>query len=238
MGLCSSSEEYNRRADAAFAQLSLVVQVVDDILRFDSSFSAHAPHVVGVRAVLTAAQNACITLNENKFHFAKRSVELVGFQIQSGGFAVAPDKLKAIPYFPQPANITELRSFMRLVEQFAGFSTDLAAAKGPLRPLLSSQNSYVWTPDHESAFAAVKAALTVPPILAHFNLELETTLQVDASRKNGMGYALLQRHNDVWKFVDANSRWCTDTETGYAIVELELAAVELPVTTFRHSRGP
>jgi hypothetical protein len=74
--------------------------------------------------------------------------------------------------------------------------------------------------------------------LAHFNLELETTLQVDASRKNGMGYALLQRHNDVWKFVDANSRWCTDTETGYAIVELELAAVELPVTTFRHSRGP
>ncbi len=41
-----------------------------------------------------------------------------------------------------------------------------------------------------------------------------------------MGYALLQRHNDVWKLVDANSRWCTDTETRYAIVELELAAVE------------
>jgi transposase InsO family protein len=213
MGLCSSSDEYNRRADAAFTQVSQVVRVVDDILRFDSSFSAH---VAGVRAVLTAAQNAGITFNEKKFHFAKRSVEWVGFQIQRGGFAVAPDKLKAISDFPRPANITELRSFMGAV----------AAAKGPLRPLLSSRNSYVWTPDHESAFTAVKAALTAPPILAHFNPELDTALQVDASRKNGMGYALLQRHNDVWKLVDANSRWCTDTETRYAIVELELAAVE------------
>jgi hypothetical protein len=41
-----------------------------------------------------------------------------------------------------------------------------------------------------------------------------------------MEYALLQRHNDVWKLVDANLRWCTDTKTRYAIVELELAAVE------------
>jgi hypothetical protein len=182
MGLCSSSDEYNRRADAAFAQVAQVVWVVNDILRFDFSFSAH---VVGVRAVLTAAQNAGITLNEKKFHFAKRSVELIGFQIQRGGFAVAPDKLKPISDFPRPANITELRSFMGLVEQLAGFSTDVAAAKGPLRPLLSSRNSYVWTPDHESAFAAVKAALTAPPILTHFNPELDTALQVDASRKTG-----------------------------------------------------
>jgi hypothetical protein len=40
---------------------------VDDILRFYSSFSAH---VAGVREILTAAQNAGITLNEKKFHFA------------------------------------------------------------------------------------------------------------------------------------------------------------------------
>ncbi|KZS03640.1 Uncharacterized protein APZ42_033587, partial [Daphnia magna] len=171
MGLCSSSDEYNLHADAAFVQVAQVVRVVDDILRYDSSFSAH---VAG---------------------------------IQRCGFAVAPDKLKAISDFPRPANITELRSFMGLVDQLAGFSTDVAAAKGPLRPLLSSRNPYVWTPDQESAFVEVKVAVTAPPILAHFNPELDTALQVDASRKNGMGYALLQRHNEVWKLVDANSRW-------------------------------
>ena len=122
---------------------------------------------------------------------------------------------------------------MGLVEQLAGFSVEAAMAKSPLRPLLSSKNLYEWTTDHENAFSAVKAALSTPPVLAHFNPELETALQVDASRKNGMGYALLQRHDTVWKLVDANSRWCTDTESRYAIVELELAAVELAMRKCR-----
>lgn len=48
-----------------------------------------------------------------------------------------------------------------------------------------------------------------------------------------MGYALLQRHGDSWRLVDANSRWCTDTESKYAIVELELAAVEWAIRKCR-----
>ena len=122
---------------------------------------------------------------------------------------------------------------MGLVEQLAGFSTEVAAAKGPLRPLLSTRNPFIWTPDHEQAFENVKLALVSPPMLVHFELDRETTLQVDASRKNGMGYALLQRHGDTWKLVDANSRWCTDTESRYAIVELELAAVEWAIRKCR-----
>jgi hypothetical protein len=38
--------------------------------------------------------------------------------------------------------------------------------------------------------------------------------------------ALLQRHGKIWILIDANSRCCTDTESRYAIVELEFAAVE------------
>ncbi len=58
-------------------------------------------------------------------------------------------------------------------------------------------------------------------------------LQTDASIKHGMGYALLQRHGTIWKLVECNSRWCTDPETRYAIVELELAAVEWAVRKCR-----
>ncbi|KAI9551307.1 hypothetical protein GHT06_002507 [Daphnia sinensis] len=223
MGLCSSSDEYNRRADLAFENVSNTVRVVDDLLRFDNSFPEH---VAGVCAVLSAARKSGITFSLKKFQFARTQVQWVGFQIQPGGVSVDPEKLRAISDFPKPTNITELRSFMGLVEQLAGFSTEVAAAKTPLRPLLSSRTPFLWTADHDHAFDAVKAALVAPPILAPFDPELETSLQVDASRKNGMGYALLQRHEDIWKLVDANSRWCTDTESRYAIVELELAAVE------------
>jgi hypothetical protein len=122
---------------------------------------------------------------------------------------------------------------MGLVEQLAGFSTEVAAAKAPLRPLLSTRNPYLWTADHDQAFEAVKLALVSPPVLVHFDPGRETTIQVDASRKNGMGYALLQRHGDSWRLVDANSRWGTDTESRYAIVELELAAVEWAIRKCR-----
>jgi hypothetical protein len=63
------------------------------------------------------------------------------------------------------------------------------------------------------------------PILANFDPELKTSLQVDASRKHGMGYALLQWHGSTLKLVDPNSRWYTDNESRYAIAELELVAV-------------
>lgn len=111
------------------------------------------------------------------------------------------------------------------MEQLAGFSTEVAAAKSPLRPLLSTRNPFIWTEDHDQTFGAVKLALISPPVLVHFEPMRETVIQVDASRKHGMGYALLQRHGDSWKLVDANSGWCSDTESRYAVVELELAVV-------------
>ena len=76
----------------------------------------------------------------------------MGYEIQHGGFTADPSKLQAISRFPRPNNITELLSFMGLVEQLAGFSSDVASAKGPLRPLLSSHNPYIWTTDHEMEF--------------------------------------------------------------------------------------
>jgi putative transposase len=223
MGLCSFSDEYNRRADRAFQDVKNSVRVVDDLLRFDSSF---LEHVTGVCAVLSVASSAGITFSIKKFHFARSQIQWVGFQIQQGGISADPDKLRAISDFPQPTNITELRSFMGLVEQLAGFSTDVVSAKGPLRPFLSTRTPFVWMADRDSAFSAVKKAFVAPPILAHFDPALETSLQVDASRKNVMGNVLLQLHGSTWKFVDADSRCCTDTVSRYAIGELELAAVE------------
>ena len=229
-GLCCSGDEYNRRQDEAFAGLRNFVRVVDDLLLFHSSFS---DHVAGICAILQAARAARITFNPSKFEFAKSHLMWVGYHIKQGGFEVDPNKLRAISDYPRPTNLTELRSFMGLVEQLAGFSKDVAAAKGPLRPLLSTKNDFLWTSEHDEAFAAVKRALIQPPVLSHFNPSLDTALHVDASKRNGMGYALLQRHGDQWKLVDANSRWCSDTESRYSTTELELAAAEWAIRKCR-----
>ena len=67
--------------------------------------------------------------------------------------------------------------------------------------------------------------LCSPPVLDPFDPKLPTMLQTDASRLKGLGFALLQKHEDGWKFTQAGSRFTMDTESRYAMVELELLAV-------------
>ncbi|TRY79261.1 hypothetical protein TCAL_16089, partial [Tigriopus californicus] len=71
--------------------------------------------------------------------------------------------------------------------------------------------------EHERAFISVKQALSSPPILAHFDILKATRLLTDASRLNGLGYAMLQKHgtgdNPQWKLVKCGSRFLSDAET-------------------------
>ena len=62
--------------------------------------------------------------------------------------------------------------------------------------------------------------------MATFDPTAETVMQTDASRKNGLGYALLQRQDDRWKLIQCGSQFITETEARYAMVELEMRAVE------------
>ncbi|XP_076028441.1 uncharacterized protein LOC143017536 [Oratosquilla oratoria] len=110
---------------------------------------------------------------------------------------------------------------------FCGFtvSQDGVAIDNALRPLLSPRNTFLWTPAQEDAFQRTKQALAQPPVLAHFDPKLPTALQTDASRLNGIGYALLQEHEEgVWRLVQCGSRFLQDVETRYSTIELELLA--------------
>ena len=62
-------------------------------------------------------------------------------------------------------------------------------------------------------------------MLAHYDPSKPTALHTDASRRKGLGYALLQKHSDKWRLIQCGSRFITDTESRYAVVELELLAV-------------
>ena len=90
---------------------------------------------------------------------------------------------------------------------------------------MKPKNVFLWTTAHNAAFEETKQVLCFPPVLAPFDPRLPTPLQTDASRLKGLGFALLQKHGDKWKITQAGSRFTTDTESRYAMVELELLAV-------------
>ena len=61
--------------------------------------------------------------------------------------------------------------------------------------------------------------------LGSFDPKLETRLEMDASRKKGFGYVLLQKQDSEWKLVAAGSRYLKDVETRHTLVGLEALAI-------------
>ena len=66
--------------------------------------------------------------------------------------------------------------------------------------------------------------MTTAPILAFYDQSRPTRLTTDACR-HGLGFVLQQEHQGSWHIVQAGSRFLTDTETRYAVIELEMLSV-------------
>ncbi|XP_065190896.1 uncharacterized protein K02A2.6-like [Sycon ciliatum] len=222
-GLSSAGDEFNCRTDAAFDRLANFVKVVDDGLVHDVDFQDHVTHV---RDVLHRAREHHITLSPHKFVFGASEVQFCGFVINADGYAVDGSKTSAIRQFEVPCNRTDLRSFFGLVNQCSDFTPRIAELSEPLRPLLKTSNEFAWDQQHTIAFQAVKAILTESPVLAFFQPGKPLRLETDASVKNGLGFALWQQHDDQqWHLIQCGSRFLSDAETRYAVIELECLAV-------------
>ena len=217
MGFVSTSDEFSRRMDNALEGVKDCTKVVDDLLVRSETYEEHLERV---REILLRLRR-----HRKKFVFATPTAHFCGYNISKDGVSVDPAKVQAVGDFPVPTTLRELRSFYGIVNQLADFSPEVASAAGTLRELLSPKKEFVWTPAHQMSFEAVKKALSSPPVLAHFDSSLPTVLQTDASRLTGLGYALLQRHQTRWRLVQCGSRFLSDAESRYAVVELELLPV-------------
>ena len=155
------------------------VKVVDDILLFGDDFPTHLQRI---RQMMVRCRKHGITFNKDKFEVAEPRVRFCGYNLFAVGVSAGEDRISVIWDFPTPANLTDLRSFMGLVNQLSEFTQDIAAAAQPLRPLMSPKRTFTWTADHDKAFSDVKTATTQPSPLAHFDPVLPFILQTDASR--------------------------------------------------------
>ena len=85
---------------------------------------------------------------------------------------------------------------MGLINQLGDVTTEVSATADPLRELLKNKNEFQWTEKYTTAFQVTKKALVFAPTVAHFHPSKTTALHTDASRRKGLGYALLQQHAD------------------------------------------
>lgn len=222
-GLCSISEHYNRRMSEALEGIPQVRRITDDFIAYDDTYSGHVQHV---RQILQRCVERRISLNLPKFHFGRQEIDFAGYMLSQQGYCIDPQITKAVHDFPRPATITDLRSFFGLANQLSEFTDEVAAKLEPLRPLLKPKNEFLWDEVHEQAFNNTKYALSSTPVLAYYDPQKPTSLHTDASRLKGLGFVLKQRQDDnSWRMVQAGSRFITETESRYAMIEIELLGI-------------
>ena len=220
-GLSAAGDEYGERTDPIFENLQ-TIKVVDDILAADRNFRTHVKKVI---MILELCRKHRVTLSRDKFCFARRQVDFVGFKVGRQGIAADPEKVAAIARFPRPTSRSDLRSFMGVAVQLAAFTPLLAEAAQPLRDLLKTSNSFCWEDEHETAFDRVKQILMSAPVLAPYDPALPVALHTDASRLRGLGYVVTQVQDGQTRLIQCGSRFITDTERRYAMFELEMLGV-------------
>ena len=192
-------------------------RITDDFVAYDETWEEHVRHVT---EILMRCAKRGISLNYSKFQFGCTEVEFGGYILSTNGYKLDPDLHEAVANFRKPSNITDLRSFFGLVNHLSDFTDVVALKLEPLRPLLKPRNDFLWEEPQERAFQDVKKALSTTPVMAYYDSKRATSLHVDASMLNGLGFVLKQQQPDgSWRMVQAGSRFITETEQRYAMIK-------------------
>ena len=189
MGLCTTGDEWCIRSDAVVEGLNLASKIVDDILIQGPTW----PETMArAEVVLQRCTENNMSISLKKF-ICGEEVHFAGKIIHGQGVKPDPKLVEGIQKFPRPDNLTKLRSFLGLAQQFAHFVPDLSKASRDMLALLKKKAEYVWTETHKNSFEMVKGLLTSPLCVQCFNPTHETALIKDASRLHGLGFVLVQK---------------------------------------------
>ena len=140
--------------------------------------------------------------------------------ITNQGLKPDPDKVKPVDKKTRPTCKKELATLLGFVNYLSKFRPRLAEVTQPLRELIAKESPFLWSPQHESAFANIKQLVADHPVLKFYDSGAEVTLQCDAS-EYGLGATLLQGGQPV-AFA---SRTLSRTERNYAQLEKECLAI-------------
>lgn len=123
-------------------------------------------HDKRLHQVLKHLEKGNITLNKEKCEFNESQIKIIGNIVNSNGISPDPNKGKAVVDLPAPRNISQIRSFLGIVNQFSKFTDHLADKTKPIRDLLVEKNSWSWGATQKNAFQEIKKCLISTSVLA------------------------------------------------------------------------
>ena len=232
-GLSNAPAYFQRFINETFKEMigKFVVIYLDDFLIYSKDESSHREHI---RAVLEGLREAHLYAKLEKCQFGVPSVKFLGCQVSANGFSINPDRVKAVMEWPTPRNRKELQKFLGFANFPRKFVENYSQITVPLHRLTRKNVSYSWTPECESAFNALKLAISSAPVLAHPDPDKPFVVETDAS-DFAIGCVLSQEDSDGdLRPCAFYSRGLKPAERNYPIYEKELLAIKVALEEWRH----
>ena len=232
-GYLASGDAYTHRYDKITMGFKDIKRVIDDTLLYSKDIGSSFDKV---SEYLTLVGRNGIILNPEKFHFAEDEVDWAGIRVTMDKCRPLDNHVEAIRNFPVPINVTDMRSFMALVNQVAPFYA-VQPHLQPFRELLKKGSTWYWDNNLTNLFTAAKEYISTNIVegITRFDLGRWTALLTDWS-KAGVGFMMSQKYcncesitpiccSDGWKVCMVGSSFTSPAESNYAPIEGECLGV-------------
>ena len=149
-GIASAPAIWQRLMDQLLQGIPDMHCILDDIL-ITGVDDEH--HLANVEAVLQRLEDAGLRANRQRCSFLQpRRIDHCGHEVIEDGLHKMAAKVYAIRQAPVPANISQQRSFLGLVNYYARFLPNLSTMLHPLNALLQKGTAWRWTSACHQAF--------------------------------------------------------------------------------------
>jgi hypothetical protein len=120
-------------------------------------------------------------VKEKKSYFAQKSVQYLGFIVDSTGVRLDPTRVQAISKWPVPTSSHLLKIFMGGINFYRKFVSHFSQLARPLHQL-TNKEKFIWSLDAQHHFDKLKQALCSAPVLRLLDLVQPFKIESDASQ--------------------------------------------------------
>ena len=241
MGLHNAGDLFESVLHDLLSGLPGVTNIADDILIYGSTQEEHDANVIHF---LECCLEIDLHLNPDKVKINYKSVPFFGMILTESGIKPDPKKAEAIHNWSTPTNVSELLSFLGSVNYLSQFIPELSRLGKPLQALVKKDSEFIWTVEHDRAFAEVKLTVSKDCLIWFYDPQKLLYIECDAS-KQGIGCVLLQPADNIpstlqdwiptnFRPVAYASKSLSEAEQNYANIECELLGAVFAIETFKH----
>ncbi|BES94023.1 Reverse transcriptase (RNA-dependent DNA polymerase) [Nesidiocoris tenuis] len=234
-GLCGAAATFQRFIHEVTRGLDFIYVFLDDILIASADEEQHLQHL---KILFDRLQQYGLKVNSEKCVLGVDRLLFLGHDVSAEGLSPNPERVAPIVNYPIPKTTSDLRRFLGMVNFYNRFIPKAAELQIELQTVIAGRpkkdkTPLQWTPELDSAFSALKTALSQATVLAHPSLDAPLSVSTDASDV-AIGGVVHQHVNGKKQPLGFFSRKLQPSQLKYSTYDRELLAIHETIKHFRY----